>query len=92
VSPVNAEDVAAADEDGDGKPDVVVTSSAGMCVLYGDGAGRFGPPVQYGVGAAPGVAPLHITTGSALGDGVLDVGVFSASQLGLNVFFRRRGP
>src|SRR5262249_60811067 len=47
-------DVAVADFNGDGKNDVAETSSSGVSILLGDGAGDLGTPRGVNAGGAPG--------------------------------------
>jgi hypothetical protein len=62
--------VASADLDGDLDADLVIaSSSSGVSVWLGDGAGGFGSPEFY----APGAGPLSATLADVNGDGKLDI-------------------
>lgn len=69
--------IAAGDFNGDGIPDVVVTSSTVVTVLLGTGTGSFSPspatPVQ--------IAGNYLATGDFNGDGKLDLVVATASGI-----------
>src|SRR5580658_8472675 len=62
--------VAVADFNGDGKPDLAVSSgvSGTVSVLLGNGNGTFAPPVDYYAGGT-----LAVTTGDFTGDGETDI-------------------
>lgn len=65
--------IAAADFNGDGKPDLVVADSGskGVSVLMNTGTGTFSAPVKYAVGNLPSA----IATGDLNGDGIADIAV-----------------
>jgi uncharacterized repeat protein (TIGR01451 family) len=65
--------VAAADFDGDGRPDLAVVNSDSnsVSVLLATGAGSFAAAVSY----ATGNAPVHIATGDFNGDGRIDLAI-----------------
>ena len=69
--------LAAADLDGDGKPDLVVANSgsATVGVLMGTGDGAFRAAVTYAVGATP----VGVAVGDLDGDGRLDLVVANAT-------------
>jgi hypothetical protein len=71
VGVANTGFVAVGDLNGDGKPDMVVTSVTGnsVSVMLGTGGGAFGPPVKYAVG----LSPLEIAIGDLNGDGKPDL-------------------
>src|SRR5262245_48581931 len=70
-------DVAVADFNGDGKNDVAETSSSGVSILLGDGAGNLGAPRVL----AAGVAPERIVAADLNGDRKIDLAV---TNLGSN--------
>jgi uncharacterized protein (TIGR03382 family) len=76
--------VVTGDVDGDGAVDIVSANANiendGMSVLLGDGAGGFGPPVVFEVGAALYNDPRAITLADVTGDGHLDA--ITANSLG----------
>lgn len=74
VGPVNNTiyDMAAADMNGDGNPDVVALTIGGeFVVFYGNGDGTFQPPVDIATSASA----TTMAVGSFFGDGYLDVAV-----------------
>jgi hypothetical protein len=66
----DAESVAVADLNSDGKPDLVVTDSSGVSVLLGNGDGTFQAAVSYGAG---GFESLSVAVADVNGDGKLDL-------------------
>ncbi len=69
-----AKDLAVADFNGDGKPDLIVATGSGVSVLLGDGLGGFGMPGTYPVSASPLYnAALFVAVGDFNGDGRPDV-------------------
>jgi hypothetical protein len=71
----NATDVAAADLDGDGDADLVITQGPAdrISVLRGNGDGSFTAPLELQVGPDP----RAVAIGDADGDGILDLAVAS---------------
>jgi uncharacterized repeat protein (TIGR01451 family) len=72
----NSTFVMAGELNGDGKPDLVATSSAtgGVLIALGDGLGGFAAPVTYVVGAAMTIAnPYRLALLDANGDGRVDI-------------------
>lgn len=87
LSPNAPEDLAVADLNGDGNPDLVVArfSSGLLGVLQGRGDGTFQSPVFYdsGIYRTPGVYPAHIvTTLDVSGDGKPDLMVIGTDASG----------
>ena len=72
-------DVAVADFNGDGKNDVAETSSSGLSILLGDGAGNLGTPQVLKAG----VAPDRIVAADLNGDRKIDL-AHDIEQLTLN--------
>ncbi len=74
---------AAGDLNGDGRPDLVLTTrgSEKITVLLGDGKGGFAPGVEYAAGARPGIVLLADLTGS----GKLDAIVTDSASGAVNV-------
>ena len=70
--------IAAADLNGDGKPDLVVADSGNksISVLINSGTGTFGAAVEYKVGNSPSA----IAAGDLNGDGIADIAVTNASD------------
>jgi hypothetical protein len=68
--------LAAADLNGDGKPDLVVTYRSAVAVMLGNGDGTFKPPVNYGPRGLVAVADFN-------GDGKPDLVVSTLSQTGI---------
>ncbi|WP_232628224.1 FG-GAP-like repeat-containing protein [Methylobacterium sp. Leaf118] len=73
------EDLAVADLNGDGTPDLVVANVLGgnVSVLLGNGFGGFNTAVNY----AAGVAPTAVTTADLNGDGRLDLAVADGQRI-----------
>jgi hypothetical protein len=70
--PDGANDMTAADLNGDGKLDLVATTTdGGLYVFLGNGNGTFAAPTKY----ATSFSPLTVTTGNFFGDGYLDIAV-----------------
>ncbi|MFC0389310.1 FG-GAP repeat domain-containing protein, partial [Muricoccus vinaceus] len=69
--PASADNIAVADVDGDGNPDIVTSSRYGgtITVLKGDGAGNFAAPQSF----AAGEKSMGIALGDVNGDGKIDV-------------------
>jgi FG-GAP-like repeat/Abnormal spindle-like microcephaly-assoc'd, ASPM-SPD-2-Hydin len=70
-TPTNPQSVVAGDFNGDGNPDLAVTSSSGVSILLGNGSGSFQAPVTYPYGA--GQQPYAILAADFNGDGKLDL-------------------
>jgi hypothetical protein len=70
--------IAAADFNGDGKPDLVVVNSAtkNVSVLMNTGTGTFNAPVKYTVGTNPSA----VAVGDLNGDGVADIAVTNSGS------------
>jgi uncharacterized protein (TIGR03437 family) len=67
-------DVAVADINGDGVPDIVAASSSSIVVYIGDGTGHFGSPIKTTLPSA--VRDIaHLAVGDFNGDGKLDVAI-----------------
>jgi uncharacterized repeat protein (TIGR01451 family) len=81
-------DVAVADFNGDGIPDIVAASIPNLTVLLGDGAGGFGSPIN-SPAQAPFMNPRHIAVGDFNGDGKMDVvtanGFFNQQQPSISI-------
>jgi len=75
-------DVAAADFNGDGKIDVAVTSSSGVSIMLGDGAGNFGTPLVL----TAGISPQRIVALDLNGDGKLDLAVTNLGSNTVSIF------
>lgn len=73
--------VAASDLDGDGAPDLAVTSDAGLSVLINEGGGAFAPAVSHAAVAMP----ASVAAGDLNGDGLPDLVVASGGGPGINV-------
>jgi hypothetical protein len=78
-------DVAVADFNGDGKNDVAETSSSGVSILLGDGAGNLGTPRVL----TAGVAPDRIVAADLNGDRKLDLAVTNLGSNTVSVFLGR---
>ncbi len=76
-------DVAAADFNGDGRPDLAVVNENvdTVSILLGSGGGAFGGATPYDVGDAP----IAVTAGDIDGDGALDV--ITLNKIGQNLSF-----
>src|SRR5262249_6164213 len=73
-----------ADINGDGKREVMTTSSSGLNVLLGNGDGTFGAGHFYNAAAGP---PSYLTAGDFNGDGHVDVvGAWSAGTGSIGVW------
>jgi hypothetical protein len=77
-APNGGNSVAVGDFNGDGVPDLVVTSTSGVSVLLGNGDGTFQDPVTYSVGGTPKSAVVADVNG----DGIPDVVVANPAQGG----------
>ncbi|HEY6769281.1 MAG TPA: FG-GAP-like repeat-containing protein [Candidatus Sulfotelmatobacter sp.] len=77
--------IAAADFNGDGKPDLVVANSGNnsISVLMNNGTGAFAAPVKYGVSGLP----TAVAVGDVSGDGIADIAVTTSSNNNVAVFF-----
>ena len=78
-------DVAVADFNGDGKNDVAETSSSGVSILLGDGAGNLGTPRVL----TAGVAPDRIVAADLNGDGKIDLAVTNLGSNTVSIFLGR---
>jgi hypothetical protein len=70
--------VALGDFNGDGKPDVVTTTSIGVAVLVNNGNGTLAPPTIFATNGEPG----SVTVGDFNGDGKLDLVTANYSKTG----------
>ena len=80
------------DVNGDGKPDIEVTTAGGLVPLYGDGAGNFtAGPVEDSDTQCPQLAPGLTPRGDFDGDGQIDCVFFQAGQSAglVDVVFRQ---
>jgi len=75
-------DVAVADFNGDGKNDVAETSSSGVSILLGDGAGNLGTPQVLKAG----VAPQRIVAADLNGDRKIDLAVTNLGSNTVSIF------
>jgi len=77
--------IAAADLNGDGKPDLVVADSGNksVSVLINSGTGTFAAAVEYKVGNSP----SGIAAGDLNGDGIADIAVTNAADSTVTVLF-----
>jgi hypothetical protein len=66
---------AAGDVDGDGHVDAVIASTEGINVLFGDGLGGFGAPVDTGVDCCNNIIGRGLAVADFTGDGKADVAV-----------------
>ena len=78
-------DVAVADFNGDGKNDVAETSSSGVSILLGDGAGNLGTPRVL----TAGVAPDRIVAADLNGDRKIDLAVTNLGSNTVSIFLGR---
>jgi hypothetical protein len=93
-------EIALADVDGDGIPDVVmalpyVGDSGQVQIRHGDGRGGFGPPVPLATG---GLRPTAVAIGDVDGDGLPDLAVLdenpeklSSADVSVRLAVRRKG-
>jgi FG-GAP-like repeat len=74
--------VAAADFDGDGKPDVILATDSGVSVFLGNGDGTLRTAIN-----TAGDPASHLVTGDFNGDGKTDVAVLSNPRAHLDLMF-----
>ena len=75
-------DVAVADFNGDGKNDAAETSSSGVSILLGDGAGNLGTPRLL----TAGVAPERLVAADLNADGKIDLAVTNLGSNTVSIF------
>jgi hypothetical protein len=87
--------VAAADVNGDGRPDVVVcdgsASARGVRVLLNDGTGTLAPDVAYASSTVPGLGPVSVTLADVNGDGLPDIITANGSAGTVSVLLNKGG-
>src|SRR4051812_341569 len=78
-------DVVVADFNGDGKNDVAATSSTGVSILLGDGAGNLGTPRIFSAG----ISPQRVVAADLNGDRKMDLAVTNLGSNTVSVFLGR---
>jgi hypothetical protein len=89
----NPVSVVSADFNGDGKPDLAVANSGGcsgvpgnVSILFGNGDGTFGSPVNYAINAPFASQPSFIASADLNGDGKPDLAVTDELRNNVSIF------